>query len=203
VTPPTAVANADGAVQSNATAAARAGTTAVEQGASIGAEAYAATFALPGKPSVPGDGAAHSFRIASRQAPQAILAKVKPSASEAAYVEAHVVNAEEFPLPAGEVFLFRDGAFSGTARIETVAPGEAFDLGFGADDAVKVKRIPVEPRKTEGQGLDQSTKTVDYKTTVKNRHDFRVVVVDRIPVSENEEVRVETLDRTTPPNATE
>ncbi|HMN73476.1 MAG TPA: DUF4139 domain-containing protein, partial [Rhodoblastus sp.] len=41
----------------------------------------------------------------------------------------------------------------------------------------------------------------DYKTTVRNLHDFaiRAVVVDRVPFSENSAISVEQLPQTTPP----
>ncbi|HRY04875.1 MAG TPA: DUF4139 domain-containing protein, partial [Beijerinckiaceae bacterium] len=41
----------------------------------------------------------------------------------------------------------------------------------------------------------------DFKTSVKNLHDFpiKAVVVDRIPFSENSAISVEQLSQTTPP----
>ena len=84
----------------------------------------------------------------------------------------------------------------------SAAPGEATDLGFGADDRTEVPRVPV--RKTVSEpGWFGQTKTGmrEFKTSVKNLHDFavKVVVVDQIPFSENTAIVVEQLDLTTPP----
>ena len=41
------------------------------------------------------------------------------------------------------MLLSRDGAFVGRSRIGDTAPGDRLTLGFGADDKVKVIRVPV------------------------------------------------------------
>ena len=76
-------------------------------------------------------------------------------------------------------------------------------LGFGADDKVKIARTTV--RKIEGSaGIISSAKTDEreYKTTVRSGHDrpIKVVIEDRIPTSEVEDIKVELLPVTTPPS---
>jgi len=83
-----------------------------------------------------------------------------------------------------------------------VAPGEGFDLGFGADDRVTVSRVPVKRKENEPTWYNQTKiDQRDTKTTIKNLHDFpiKAVVVDRIPFSENSAITVEQLAQTTPP----
>jgi uncharacterized protein (TIGR02231 family) len=96
----------------------------------------------------------------------------------------------------------RDNTFVGTGRVGLVAPGDALDLGFGADDKVKVTRVPLRRKENEPNWLGQTkVETREFKTSVKNLHDFpvRVTVIDQIPISENTAITVEQLPQTTPP----
>ena len=166
------------------------------------ASAYSAEFKIPGRVSLAADGAQKSFLLARVDAPTSILLKAAPGLDQTAYVEAHLTNAGDAPLLAGEVALHRDDMFVGRARLGFVAPGDGFDLGFGADDKVKVTRAPVNRKENEPTWYNQTKiETREFKTTVKNLHDFPVKaqVVDETPYSENAAITAELLPQTTPP----
>jgi uncharacterized protein (TIGR02231 family) len=96
----------------------------------------------------------------------------------------------------------RDNTFVGSGRLGLVAPGDAVDLGFGADDKVKITRVPMRRKENEPNWLGQTkTEVREFKTTVKNLHDFpvRVTMIDQIPISENTAIIIEQLPQTTPP----
>ena len=102
----------------------------------------------------------------------------------------------------GEIALHRDGAYVGRGRLKLVATGDTVDLGFGADDKVKVTRVPVRRRETEPSWIGQTKADVsEFKTTVKNLHTqpMRITITDRIPFSEQAAITVELLRETTPP----
>jgi len=76
-------------------------------------------------------------------------------------------------------------------------------LGFGADDKVKVSRATL--KQVEGSaGFVAAAKTDrrEYKTTVRNHHEWpiKVVVEDQIPVTETEDIKVEMLPATPSPS---
>jgi len=173
-----------------------------EQKTILQADAWQASFVVPGRISVPADGATKNFALGAKRYEPALIVKTSPALDPTAYLEAHLENAEEAPLLAGAVSVQRDGAFVGQGAIGTIAPGEGFDLGFGADDRVTVARVPVKRKENEPTWYNQTKIDLrDYKTTVKNLHDFpiKTVVVDRIPFSENSAITVEQLSQTTPP----
>lgn len=176
---------------------------AVEQQASLEAGAFQAAFRPPGRMSAPGDGTPKSFRISSRALEPDLMVRSSPRLDETAYLEAKIVNDEEAPLLPGEVAVFRDGGFVGAGRIRLVPPGDATELGFGADDRVKVTRVPVR-RKENEPGWFGGTRTEihEFRTTVRNLHKFpiRAEIVDQIPFSENSAIVVEQLQQTTPPS---
>jgi uncharacterized protein (TIGR02231 family) len=169
------------------------------QGESI---AYSAEFKVAGRISLAGDGAQKSFLLARFEAPAAILVKAAPGLDQTAYLEAHLAGASDTPLLAGEVALHRDDMFVGRSRLGFVAPGDGLDLGFGADDKIKVTRAPVNRKENEPTWFNQTkVETREFKTTIKNLHDFPVKaqVIDQLPYSENTAITAELLPATTPP----
>lgn len=170
--------------------------------ATIEANGFQASYRIPGKLTVPRDGSEKSFAIQSREIQPELLIKSTPAIDPAAYLEAAFTNSEEAPLLGGDVNLIRDGAYIGRGRLAFTAPGDKVSLGFGADDRVKVTRVPVRRRETEPSLLG-STKsdTREFKTIVRNLHDFAVkaVIIDQMPFSEVANITVEPLPGLTPP----
>jgi uncharacterized protein (TIGR02231 family) len=173
-----------------------------EAATELQANAYSAEFRVPGRISLASDGAEKSFVLARLNADPTLLVKTAPGLDQTAYLQAHFTDAEEAPLLPGEVSLHRDGAFIGQSRIAFVAPGDGADLGFGGDDKIKIQRAPVNRKENEPTWFNQTKiETREFKTNIKNLHDFpvKVQVIDQIPVSENTAISVELLPATTPP----
>ncbi len=172
-----------------------------EREASAVTSAFSASFVVPGRVSVGRDGAARTLRLSSHVLDAPLLAKVAPALETRAYLSANLAWADDVPLLPGEVSLTRDGAFVGKAQLGLVAPGESFELGFGADDRIKVERVPVRRRDNDPSGSNAMRNQIsDHRTSITNLHrrPMRISVVDRIPVSENTAISVEALPTNTP-----
>lgn len=171
--------------------------------ARIEAGAYQASFQVPGRVSVPQDGASKAVILSQGRVSPALSARATPELEERAYLEAAFIHEDEVPLLPGEVFLHRDGSFVGRGRIGLVGPGDRVELGFGADDRLKVTRAPVRRRETDPGWLGQARSDLrEFRTVVKSLHAqaVTVTVTERIPFSENGAITVETLPaQTTPP----
>lgn len=175
---------------------------AVEQEATAEAGAYQASFTVPGRVDVPRDGSAKTLRLSARTLAPVLAVKTTPVLDETAYLEAGFTHEDEVSLLPGEVALHRDGTFVGKGRLDLVAPGDKVALGFGADERVKVARVPVRRQESDGTFLNSSRSDLrDFKISVKNLHGFpvKVTVMDRIPYSEVSTLTVEQLAQTTPP----
>ncbi len=173
-----------------------------EQQAVVQAGAFQASFGVPGRVTIPEDGSAKTFRISGATVAPVLSIKTTPVLDPTAYLQASFTNEEEAPLLPGQVAIHRDGTFVGQSTLPLVAQGDKVDLSFGADDQVKVVRVPLARRQAEPGFLSSSrTDTLEFKTTVKNLHDFpvKITVVDRIPVADNTAITVETLTQSTPP----
>jgi uncharacterized protein (TIGR02231 family) len=168
----------------------------------LNAGAYEASFLVPGRITVPSDGAQKSFRLDSRTVSPTLLVKTIPALDQTAYLEAQLTNDGDAPLLPGDVHLLRDGTFVGTGTISLVAPGDTLDLGFGADDRVKVARVPVKRKENDPAWAGTNKMEIDeFKSTVKNLHEFpvKVQLVDQMPFSETTTIVVEPMAGTTPP----
>lgn len=177
-------------------------TPVVEQQAQVQGGAFQASFGVPGRVTIPEDGAAKTFRISGATVAPQLLIKTVPVLNPTAYLQASFTNEEEAPLLPGAVNIHRDGTFVGQSALPLVAQGDKVELSFGADDQVKVTRVPVARRQAEPGFLGSSrTDTVEFKTVVKNLHTFpiKITVVDRVPISEVNTITVEMLDTTTKP----
>ena len=173
-----------------------------EREAIIETGGYQVVYRVPGRISVATNEGAKAFRVASGKIAPDLLSRATPSIEETAFLEASFKQADEAPLLPGRVALYRDGIYVGRGQIALAPKDETVRLGFGADDKVKIARATV--RKIEGSaGIIVSSKTDEreYKTTIRSAHDrpIKVVIEDRIPTSETEEIRVDVLPVTTPP----
>ena len=175
---------------------------AIEIGAGVEASAYQAIFIVPGKVTVPKDGVQKTFALGTQALEPDVSLKSSPSLDQTAYLEASFIHIEDAPLLAGQVMIYRDGIFVGRDNLKFTSSGDKASLGFGADDAVKIIRIPVKKRENDAGFWGNTRVDVqDFKTTAKNLHKFpvKLTIVDRIPVSENTAVIVEALSTNTPP----
>jgi uncharacterized protein (TIGR02231 family) len=175
-----------------------------EQEATLDAGGFQAVFRVPGRIAVPAGQGSKSFRIASATIEPELMVHAVPALTETAFLQATFKHAEDAPLLAGRVSIYRDGVFVGHSPMALAAKDEVVRLGFGADEKVKVARTVI--RRNEGTaGLIGSSKTDEreFKTTIRNAHEFsiRVAIEDQIPVSEVEGIQVDMLPVTTPPTA--
>jgi uncharacterized protein (TIGR02231 family) len=172
------------------------------QTASVSAGAYQASFKVPGRVTVPQDGSSKAVVLTQGKIKPELSARATPELEEKAYLEASFTHEDEAPLLAGEVYLHRDGAYIGKGRLGQVAPGDKVELGFGADDRLKVTRVPVRRRENDPGWLGSTrTDQREFKTVVKSLHaqPVKLTVTERVPFSENSAITVELLSQSTPP----
>ncbi len=169
--------------------------------ASVAAAPFQAVFAVPGRLTIPGTGEAKRVQLQQNNIEPRLTVRTVPKIDPKAYLYVKFVLPKGSPLLLGDVSLFRDGAFVGTGKLPVLAPGEEHEIGFGADDQVRVRHAIVKQSRGE-TGLISSSRTDsrNFRITVKNQHERAVdlVVLDQIPVSLNEEIRVDLLGPTKP-----
>jgi uncharacterized protein (TIGR02231 family) len=160
------------------------------------------TFRAPRRESVDGSGQARKVALARFPLEAEIVRTAAPRVDAAAYLTAKAVNETGFPLLAGLAGVYVGEEFAGRAPLPATPPGGEIELAFGADDRVEVERRVLE-RRRETAGLLSKDEIYRYRVriAVKNRYAAPVAVklLDLVPVSADEKIRVEILDGTTPP----
>lgn len=165
-----------------------------------------AVFTAPRRESVDGAGRARKVLLSGFTL-QAELSRVTaPRADPSAFLAAKAVNGSGATLLPGQASVFLGDEFVGRAQVPLTPPGGEVKLAFGADDRVKVERQVVE-RRHETAGLFTKDDVIRYRvrTTVKNLWSRPVTVrlLDLVPVSREEDVKVVVLDGSTPPTEPE
>jgi len=169
--------------------------------AQIETQAFQAIYSIAGRVTVPDTGEAKRVQIDEAQLDPALMVRAVPKRDQKAYLYAKMTMARGTPILPGQVSLFRDGTFVGNGRLPLLAPGEEHELGFGVDDAVKVRHTVAEEKRAESGIITASkTDTRSYRITVKNLHEraIPVTVIDQIPVSQNADIKIELLGKTAP-----
>jgi uncharacterized protein (TIGR02231 family) len=172
-----------------------------ERFAKVESQAFQALYAIAGRVSVPATGEAKRVQIDEAQLDPILAVRTVPKRDQKAFLYAKVTMARGTPILPGQVALFRDGTFVGNGRLPLVSPGEEHELGFGVDDAVRVRHAIAEEKRAES-GLITSSKTDtrSYRITVKNLHEraISVTVIDQIPVAQNADIKIELLGKSAP-----
>lgn len=143
--------------------------------------------------SIPSDGQPFRVDIDERRLACTAELVVFPELAPVAYHRATATLTGPRPLLAGPVRVARGASMVGRGKTGFVGEGEPFELGFGADDGVRVRRRVDEKRETGMTGTLKLTRTVHLYLSNLGGASRRVTVVERVPVSELEEVTVKVV----------
>lgn len=174
--------------------------------AAVETQGPSVTYRLPKPATIPSDWQPHKVPIGMHPLKAAFAYEATPRLVPLAFLRAKVVNTTGSFFLAGPVAVFLDNGFVATAALEQVAPEETFDLYLGADERIKVERLALKEHVEVSllPGLRGKTKSTDYEflTTVENFTGRRISLVafDLVPVSEREEIVVESV-KLSPPKA--
>ena len=140
---------------------------------------------------VPSDGGPHKTLVAKSEADASLDYLTVPVLAPEAYLRATVTNGPLLLLP-GQARIFHGPQFVGETYLDSVAPGEEFEVQLGVDDQIKVERKL--RRRSTSKAVLGSTRTIDiaYEITVENHRDRKatVSVHDHIPVSIDGDIKV-------------
>ncbi len=174
---------------------------AAAQEAEIVRSAYNVAFEVPGTSDVPADSREHRVVLRSESLPGRIVHRVVPALAPAAYLTSVTTVPAAYPLLAGPVRVFAEGAYLGSYGLAEAGPGSEVTIPFGVDNRIEVVRVP-QPREESREGASGKQHEIDFafRTKVINRLDRTATVLleDRVPVSEDERIVVEVDKGTTP-----
>ena len=115
-----------------------------------------------------------------------------PELSPVAHLRAKANWEGAHPLLAGPMALLRGDELVGKAPLGFVSPGEAFEIGFGVEAGIRIKRIVRDkdiPRKLTR--WTRTERTVELHVSNMSGEKRNVSIIERLPVSEIEQVVIE------------
>lgn len=173
----------------------------VEAAATLETSAFSAAFAVRDRVTLLETGETKNVFVEEQTVEPTLVSRAVPRLDPKAYLYARIVTPRTAPYLPGPISLFRDRTFTGVGRLPALGPGETHELAFGADDMVRIRHTVSEEKRGEG-GLISTTRSDErmFKITVRNMHERPISysILDQIPVSQNQEIRVELLGRTAP-----
>ena len=128
---------------------------------------------------------------------KAVVERVCPAElTSLVFVMARFPNSSGQVLLAGPVDLVRNAGLVGRAQLKFAAPGEPVKLSFGNEDGLQVVRDTTE-RVDEARLTGRRTTTRSVQLFISNTRPepVRLVIEERVPVSEVKEVEVQVLTR--------
>lgn len=170
--------------------------------AAVDFQGLTAIYHLPDAIRLDGDGATVLFALDETSFDVEVTARATPFLDSNAYLYAEFKNDSAAPFLPGDARLYRDGAFIGqTGQFPMIAAGQSVDLAFGAIDGITTERVTLS-RETGDSGVFTSSNDKDerYELKVENLTGaaWDVVLYDRMPYSEQEDLEIELDARPAP-----
>ncbi|MDX9723217.1 MAG: DUF4139 domain-containing protein, partial [Myxococcota bacterium] len=141
--------------------------------------------------SLPSNGEPFRVEIGRRQLDAKVVRLLRGEASELAHLLAKTQLEGSAPLLAGPVRILRGDSLLGRAKLDFVAPGEAFEMGFGPDDAIRLRRRVQTKRHESLTGQQRIEFEVLLYLSNLSNEERALQLVERIPVSELDGLHVE------------
>ena len=157
-----------------------------------------ATYDIPGLRTISPSNTTRRQKIASIALKDIQLSYViVPKLRAAAFLKARFRNTSSIALLRGPAGLTLDGSFLGNTNVPRCSAGESFSLSLGVDPSVNVAYSkPVVKRSQSGYIQKEGSGVYTRSCTITNTKSNRVLdgyVLDQIPVSEDERLKVEVI----------
>ncbi len=168
-------------------------------GAEVNFQGITATYTLPAGTIIRGNAEETTVALSNNSFNVALTARASMGGD--AFVVADWKNETPEPYLPGQATFFRDGAFVSDDEVDMVAAGATASLGFGKIDGLQVRRTTL--RREDGSSgvlTTSNDRVVAYELSVENvsNRAWDVVLYDRVPVSEQEDLIVDWSARPRP-----
>ncbi len=149
------------------------------------------SFHVPRALDIPSDGSRHGTVVATLQLPVSIEYLAVPKLSPSVFLKSELINRSDYPFLPGKVNTFIGNSFTGSSRLKKVAAGEKFDLFFGNDDQVTVKREELKQHREAGL-FGKNRVSYRYRIEMNNfrKEPLTLTLRDQLPVAGDEEIKV-------------
>jgi uncharacterized protein (TIGR02231 family) len=157
-----------------------------------------------GATTIKSNGEPHRVALFDFESAASVERVCRAEVSNLVYALARFRNTSGGLLLAGPVDLVRNAGLVGRAQLSLSAPGEAMHLSFGNEDGVYVVRdIDEKVDESRLSGRKTTTKKVTLHLSNTRSEAMRLILEERLPVSEVKEVEIDVLTNACNPSPTE
>ncbi|MDD2897377.1 MAG: mucoidy inhibitor MuiA family protein [Desulfuromonadaceae bacterium] len=163
--------------------------------AQVNNEQTSVSFHVPHTLNVPSDGSRHGTVVSVVQLPVSMEYLALPKLSPSVFLRSEMTNNATYPLLPGKVATFVGTSYTGSSQLKKVASGERFELFFGSDDQVTVKREEIKQQKEAGL-FGNNRVRYRYMLELNNfRNDALTITLrDQLPIAADEEIKISLED---------
>lgn len=159
--------------------------------ARISDEQSSLTFHVPRPLDIPSDSTRHNSVIAIEQIPVSLEYLALPKLSPHVFLKSEIVNRAAWPLLPGRVNTFVGNSYTGSSQLKKIAAGEKFDLFFGTDDQLTVKREELKQQREAGL-FGKNRIEYRYRIQLENfrKEALTLILLDQLPLAADAEIKV-------------
>ncbi|KAA3630873.1 MAG: mucoidy inhibitor MuiA family protein [Calditrichaeota bacterium] len=164
----------------------------LKEGVKLDRDDFKTTFHLTQKESIPSGTDAKRVFISENILPCKVEAIARPKRKEHVFRLARITNLDNLPLFSGLVQLFVDSDFIGKAVIaDFIAPNQEFELPFGIDKTIEIKRSIVDYKKEFGKSDIKLSQQINIAITNNSAKDIELIIEEPLPVTVDKEVKID------------
>ena len=167
--------------------------------AEVSSAGTAAHYILPQKATLPSQNSSSRFIISKFTLDVEEDHLAIPRLSEEVFRRVKLVNTSNLVLLDGTAALYTEDAFIGKTQLPAIPRGAEYQLNFGVDERIEVRREMIRQAAAGKFLQDKRQRSYGYQIRISNPSDetIKLVLQDQLPVSKHEEIKVR-LDRAEP-----
>jgi uncharacterized protein (TIGR02231 family) len=177
-----------------------------EQASLITAEEFATEFTaeyrIPGRVTITSNRQLRMYPVSEEEFDAELVARAVLSVETLARLEATFTYERDVPIEAGRLQLYRDGSYIGMAALPLLLPGSDVRVPFGVDERIRIN-VRDERAQSGRRGiLNRQTLSEHrrrYEITSYHNTALPIEVIDRVPVPQESDIKVEVLEGATAP----
>jgi uncharacterized protein (TIGR02231 family) len=146
--------------------------------------------------SIPSDGDVTVIEVDTFKIPATYEYFAAPLLNQNVFLTASIKDWAQYSLLPGEANIYLEGSFSGKTFIDPLATTEALTVSLGVDPNVVVEREQLDNFKATSFIGSQRIVANKYEIKIKNNKatSINLKLVDRIPKSQNKEIKVDDIE---------
>lgn len=145
---------------------------------------------------IPSDGKGHLVSLQSETLKTDYSYLIVPKIEQSAFLIAGITGWEDKNLLPGNASIYYNNTYVGKTFLDPLALSDTLSISLGRDKSIEVKRTQLSDKTTDRIIGANNTKSLAYQIEVRNGKSIaaEVVVKDQIPVSQDDDIKVEVLE---------